>query len=348
MTALDEWAAIAAELEHPETAACPSCEQEQKVNKNGTIRKHKAAKTDVLPCVGSGAPVGVARIPRRSSAGFYKDPASGKLLRSVTTILNQGMAKEALFFWAAKVTAQAAMDRVSDMLRASRTAEGRDEFVKWLKMEPIRRRDERADLGSAVHRLIEARILGEPAPVHLTADPEMKPFIDHFNACVEEWEIRFLASEMVVAHDDDGYAGTLDYLFTSRLIAALLDLPADTIFPGDTKTGGELDATTYAGHVHGVYPTAGVQMAAYRKAPWGWLRDGTKIELPERADIGFILHLRPEGYRLYPARCGDDMYEVFQHARAMAEFETGLSKNVIGEALALPVLTTPATTRKIT
>ncbi|WP_433235373.1 hypothetical protein ACQPYK_25230 [Streptosporangium sp. CA-135522] len=333
--AADEWPEAEA-VAFPDVYLCPGeCKADQKVNKGGTIRKHKANKGDVLPCTGSGAPILTARIPRRSKAGFYKDHVSGVLLRSVTTILNQGSAHEALVFWAAKVTAETAMDNVVEMVAASRTEEGRAEFVKWLKQEPNRRKDERADVGSAVHKLVECKILGEPAPIRLLANPELRPYIDHFNRWVAEWEIDFEASEMVVAHYEDEYAGTLDYLFRSRKVAKKFGVSSDTIFAGDTKTGGELDGRTYDGNVHGVYPEAGLQMAAYRKAPWGWLRDGERIPLPPRHDMGVILHLRPEGYNLYPARCGDDMYEVFQTIRRIAEFSTGLAKNVIGEALTL-------------
>ena len=330
----------AAEAVFPEVYPCPGeeCKKTgklQRVNKTGRIRKHKANKGDVLPCSGSGAPILTARIPHRSKSGFYKDPISGVLLRSVTTILNQGMANEALTYWAAKVVAETAMDNVFQMLDAARTEEGRAEFIKWLKQEPDRRRDERADIGSAIHKLVECKILGEPAPVRLLANEDFKPYIAHFNRWVAEWEIDFEASEMVVAHYEDEYAGTLDYLFRSRPLAKKLGVPADTIFPGDTKTGGTLNGTTYSGHVHGVYPEAGLQMSAYRKAPWGWERDGTRIELPPRHDVGVILHLRPEGYNLYPARCGDDMYAIFQTIRKVAEFQTGMSKSVIGEPLTL-------------
>jgi hypothetical protein len=346
---LDGWAAAAkaaAMAETPEVAPCPGCTFERKVNaKSSTIRRHKAAKGDVLPCTGSGAPVGIARIPTRSKRGYYRDRETGEQLPAVTSLLGKGMSKDALFFWGAKVVAETAMERVGEMLRASRTPEEREEFVKWLKLEPIRRRDDRGDIGRAVHRLIEARILGEPPPVRIASNPEFRSYLAHFTECVETWQLNFIASEMVVADYDDKFAGTLDYLFRSPLVAAAVGLPVDTVFAGDTKTGGELDATTYSGHRHGVYPQAGAQMAAYCAAPWGWLRDGTKIHLPERAPIGIIMHLRPEGWRLYPARCGDDMYDVFMHAKFMAEFERRHSKNVIGEALTLPPTTT-TTNRK--
>ncbi|MEV4749013.1 hypothetical protein AB0K21_21765 [Streptosporangium sp. NPDC049248] len=336
--AADEWPEPEDVAAFPDVYPCPGEECKgklQKVNKGGTIRKHKVNKGDVLPCTGSGAPILTARIPRRSKAGFYKDPATGVLLRSVTTILNQGGGHEALAFWAAKVTAETAMDNVVEMVAASRTEEGRAEFIKWLKGEPNRRKDERADVGSAVHKLIECRILGEPAPIRLLANKSLTSYITHFHRWVKEWEIEFEASEMVVAHYEDGYAGTLDYLFRSPKVAKKLGVPADTIIPGDTKTGGTLNGTTYNGDVHGVYPEAGLQMSAYRKAPWGWERNGDRIELPPRHDVGVILHLRPEGYNLYPVRCGDDMYDMFQTVRRLAEFNTGLAKNVVGEPLTL-------------
>ncbi len=334
-----DWEDAAKEV-FPELYPCPGeeCKKKgklQKVNKTGRIRKHKTDKGDVLPCTGSGAPILTARIPRRSKSGFYKDPVTGVMLRSVTTILNQGSAHEALVYWAAKVTAETAMDNVFAMLDASRTEEGRAQFINWLKQEPNRRKDERADVGKAAHKLVECKILGEPAPVRLLANEELRPYIFHFNRWVTEWEIDFEASEMVVANYDEPYGGTLDYLFRSVPLARKLGVPEDTIFPGDTKTGGTLNGTTYDGSVHGVYAEAGLQMAAYRMAPWGWERDGTRIKLPPRHDIGVILHLRPEGYNLYPARCGDDMYEIFQTIRKVAEFNTGLAKNVIGEPLTL-------------
>ncbi|MEV4079187.1 hypothetical protein AB0J43_02690 [Nonomuraea fuscirosea] len=339
--ALAGWAAAAraAEQPLPEKFPCAACGIDRIVNaKSGTIRKHKAAKGDVLPCPGSGAPVLSARVPTRAR-GYYKDPKTGDRYPSVTTLLDKGMAKAALSFWSAKVVAEAAMDNLPAMLAASRTPEEREEFIKWLKNEPIRRRDDRGDIGRAVHRLIEARILGEPPPAQLASNPEFTPYIDHFHDAVRTWKLRFRASEMVVANPGENYGGTLDYIVTSPLLTEALNLPPRSLIMGDTKTGGELDQVVYSGHKHGVYPQAGAQMAAYRAAPVGWLRDGTRIDMPECAPIAVVLHLRPEGWRLYPARCGDDMFQVFKGAQFMADFETYRSKNVIGEALTPPTPT---------
>jgi hypothetical protein len=315
--------------------ACPGCSTFQATTKEGRIRKHGRP----APCAGSGQLVGEARIPQRAQ-GFYTDKVTGDKLRSVTTILNQGSPKEALIHWAGNLVADTALEYLPALVRASRTPERRKEAYDWLRRAHTRKKDERADIGSAVHALIEAHVLGEPVPAELAGDPEMVPYIRNFERFVAEWQITFTASEMVVANYDERYAGTLDYRLTSPLLAHVLDAPADAEFMGDTKTGGELDERTYEGDVKGVYPTAGVQMAAYRKAPYGWLRDGTRVKMPLAHEVGVVLHLRPEGYRLYPARCGDEVFEAFKAIRQVAEFMTGPSKSIIGAALS------PKTSRK--
>jgi hypothetical protein len=270
-------------------------------------------------------PTGPARIPKRSQ-GFYRDPETGDKLRSVTTIINQGVPKEALIFWAGNTVAQSAMDNLPKIVRASRTEGGRQEAYDWLRRAHTRKRDERADVGSAVHKLIEAHILGEPAPAALLDDPEMAPYLDHFQAFVRDFGVEFTASEAVVANYQHDYAGTLDW--TARLNTR----PDLGHLMGDTKTGGELDEK-------GVYPEAGLQMSAYRHTDTCWLRDGAKAPMPT-TDGGVVLHLRPEGYRLIPVRCDADVFAVFLHAKRVAEWSTDLAKTVVGQPLE-PTTTTP-------
>lgn len=318
----------------PTQATCPTCNRpDVQINKDGTLRKHKQG---TLYCAGSGQPIGEARIPRRSNSGFYKDHVTGELLRSVTTILSQGSPKEALIHWAGKLVAETAMEHLPQLVRASRNPATAKEMTDWLKRAHTRKKDERADLGTAVHNLIEAKVLNSPIPDAVANDPEMAPYVHHFEQFVTDWQIKFTASEMVVADYEHKFAGTLDYLLQSPLLAAALGCPPDMDIPGDTKTGGELDALTYDGNVHGVYPEAGVQMSAYRKAKYGWMRDGTRVEMPPRHSVGVVLHLRPQGYRLYPVACGDDVFEAFTFIRRVAEFQTGRAKSVVGPALQIP------------
>ncbi|MER7815591.1 hypothetical protein [Streptomyces sp. NPDC096153] len=281
------------------------------------------------------APTGTDRIPKPSQ-GWYRVKGTDLKLRRVTTILEQGCAKgDALTFWAGNLTAETAMTHLPRLVAASRTPEQRTEAYDWLRRAHVRKKDERGDVGKAVHKLIEAKVLGTPMPEELLDDEELAPFLDHFLRFLEEWQVTFEASEMVVGHEEEGYAGTLDYLLRSHLIAAALsqhlkvEVPPDAVLMGDTKTGGELD-------VKGVYPEASLQMAAYRKAPVAWLRDGTKVPMPDTFWAGVVLHLRPEGYRLIPAVADDAVYDAFLTVKRNAEWNSGLSKTVIHPALTLP------------
>jgi hypothetical protein len=276
------------------------------------------------------APTGPDRIPRPSQ-GWYRIPGTDTKLRRVTTILNQGFPKPQLVFWAANLTAEDAFNTLPALVRASLRPETRTDAYDWLRKGHIRKKDERGDIGTAVHDVIEAKVLGTPVPDALLSDPEIAPFIDNFLRFVDEWQITFEASEMTVGNITDGWAGKLDYLFRSTIIAALLKVAADTLFIGDTKTGGELDEK-------GVYPEAGAQMSAYRRAEVCWLRDGSQIPMPAVHDTGIVLHLRPEDYRVMPLKCGDDVYAVFRHVQQVAEFQRVLSKSVVGDALVLPTV----------
>jgi hypothetical protein len=277
------------------------------------------------------APTGTDRIPQ-PSAGWYRIPGTDTKLRRVTTILGQGFPKPQLVFWAANITAAAAFETLPTLVSASLWPAEREAAYDWLRKGHIRKKEERGDIGRAVHDLVEAHVLGTPVPEELLNDEEMAPFLENFLRFVKEWQITFEASEMTVGNLTDGWAGKLDYLFRSPLIARLLKVAADTLFIGDTKTGGELDEK-------GVYPEAGAQMAAYRRAEVAWLRDGSQIKMPAIHPVGIVLHLRPEGYRPMPLLCGDDVYEVFLHVKQVAEFQRVLSKTIVGEALSLPATT---------
>lgn len=278
------------------------------------------------------APTGTDRIPQPSQ-GWYRVPGTDTKLRRVTTILSQGFPKPQLVFWAANLTAADAFATLPTLVHASLRPAEKEAAYDWLRKGHVRKKDERGDIGRAVHDVIEAKVLGTSIPDALLNDQELAPYIDNFLQFVDQWQITFEASEMTVGNFDDGWAGKLDYLFRSPIIARLLKVAADTLFIGDTKTGGELDEK-------GVYPEAGAQMAAYRRARVCWLRDGSTVPMPAVHSTGIVLHLRPEGFRVMPLLCGDDVYEVFLHVQQVAEFQRVLSKSVVGEALALPTPTT--------
>jgi len=293
-------------------------------------------------------------IPARQGNGYYADHSTGDRLRSVTTILSGGVPKPGLVHWAGNMCTDSAIENLPALVAASRFPEQLEELRAWIRKAHTRKKDERAEVGSAVHAIVESRILGTTPPSTVTVGeeewaldgPELAPFVANFLRFEEEWEPAWTASEMVVANPEHGYAGTLDYTIgegriSEALRAAGFEVAAGVDVMGDTKTGGEWDRITSAGHVHGVYPEAGLQMSAYRRASVCWLRDGSRVPMPATAQVGIVLHLRPEGYRLYPTRCGELEYSYFRHAQMVDEWSSRISSAradapVIGKALEVP------------
>jgi len=275
------------------------------------------------------APTAAAALVRVKSRGYYKDTETGEKYTSVTTILGRNIVKGGLVPWAANTVARCAMDNLPYLARAARIVADRVDAYNWLRAAADRTKEDRKDIGGAVHDLIEHRVLGTPVPAETRDSEEMAPYLAHFEQFVSDWRVEFTASEMVVGHHDHLYAGTLDFLLRSPLIAAALGVPAHLEIPGDTKTGGELDTK-------GVYPEAALQMSAYSHAQFAQLRDGSRVPMPPTAAKGVVLHLRPEGYRLIEANVGDDVFAEFIALRGIdARWTTGLSKHVIGRVLDL-------------
>lgn len=246
--------------------------------------------------------------PSRDRYGYYRLGDGLKLL-SVTTIIAKGVPKPALVPWAARQVAEAAMESLPKLLRA-RGAKARTEAITWLSNAAEQKRDNAADLGSAIHKQVEAIVLGTSAP---TPTPEEAPFVAAFRRFLDEWQPRFEASEMVVAHPEHGWAGTLDWIATLPRLGEALVL-------GDNKTG------------KGVYAEAALQLAAYRRATTAFVRDGVEVAMPDTGGA-VVLHLRPDGYRLIPVQTGDDVYTAFLHAAATARWAAGDAKTVLGEPL---------------
>lgn len=287
-----------------------------------------------------------APLERVKSKGYYKDTATGEKYTSVTTILGRTVSKgEALTIWAANTVARCAMNHLPYLTRSSRDEAGRVDAYKWLKGAAARKRDERKEVGGAVHSLIEHRVLGTPVPAEVRENEELAPYLANFERFVRDWKVTFTASEMVVLSVEHGYAGTLDYLFTSPLIARELGTDPKLEHCGDIKTGGELDERTMAGDLKGVYPEAALQEAAYSHAQFAQLRDGRRVPMPPVAEMGMVLHLRPEGYRVVPVRIDEATFAAFlSFARLDAQWTTGSAKTVVGQPLANP--TDPTTDTK--
>lgn len=251
--------------------------------------------------------------PKRAK-GWYTLPDGSKHL-SVTTIKANGIPLD-LTGWAGWEAGWLAMESLPKLVR-TRGYNERRKLAYWLGQAAERKKSEAGELGTAVHKLIEAEILGQPA-----AKPteEQQPFVDAFHRFMDLEQPEFEAIELVVANPADGWAGTVDAYLTLPNIG-----PALTC--GDWKTSAK------------IHSEFALQLAAYQRATIGWLKDGTEI-VPPKTESAVVIHIRPDakgyedtGYRIVPLDTSDAVYECFLNARRTAlEWVYGLEKTVVGEA----------------
>lgn len=263
---------------------------------------------------------------RKTSKGrTYQHPITGETAWSVTTLMDGGIPKPALVGWAARTVAEYAAAnhrQLSGMLSAVRVSKD-DQYrtvtsdpeaiaaaVDWLKGAPYRDKQRKADIGTAIHQRIEARILGTPMP---EPPEELRARLEHFEAFERAFRPEWILSEATVWNRTESYAGTLDWI--ARI--------GNTVVLGDTKSGKD------------VYPEVAVQLAAYQRAEFVLMPDGSEEPMPA-TDGACVLHLTDEGYRLVPVHVTEDTYRTFLHCREMFRWQDEFSKSALGLDLMAP------------
>lgn len=227
----------------------------------------------------------------------------GREYPSVTTILGATVPKPALVGWAARATAEWAVDHRDEWTDLS----DRQAAVDLLKGAPFRDRDRAADVGSAVHHYAERIAKGETVT---DAPEDVVPFIPHFARFLDEWKPSYIETEATVFSVEMGYAGTLD---------AIARIPGLGVVLLDTKTSRS-----------GVFAETALQLAAYEAADFIGRNDGiTQDEMPD-VDATVVLHLRPDGYRLVPLRVDAETHRQWRRCVGMYRYITGPHETTVG------------------
>jgi len=232
----------------------------------------------------------------------------GERYWSVTTITSQGVPKPALLPWGIKCVAEGAAD-LADQLPAL-VAKDREAAIKMLKALPYTKTEKAANLGTLVHAAIEAHRLGKPAP---PPPADVAAYMVGFEQFLTDFQPEYLATEAPVFSRTQKYAGTLDAIVRMRL--PLDEKPGTFII--DAKSG------------KGVYPEAGLQLAAYRHAEFIGLPDGSEQAMP-KVDGTLVLHLTADGYRLIDVRTDDTVFQSFLFVREVFRFLEETSKTILG------------------
>jgi hypothetical protein len=230
---------------------------------------------------------------------------------SVTNALN-GLPKDALPRWAAKLVAEHAVDhfRALDEMMAEGDRNG---AINWLKAAPWAKRDDAADTGTAVHLVAELYIEGKVEEAEAIAKDLDKSGqakarqVMHF---FREVPLRIDMSEAVVYNDTFKYAGTLD------LIGTILDDELLKLWPGmdlapltlvlDIKTG------------KGVYDEVALQLAAYRYAEKVVELESATLEPMIETQGGGVIHVTEDGWELIPVDTSKETFRKFCRTLALS------------------------------
>lgn len=284
-------------------------------------------------------------VPLVGAVDDVKPEAGDERFWSVTTIIG-ALDKPALVQWSAIETAKAAVDHL-DVVQARLRNEGRDSAIEYLKGARFRRpagQRTAADLGTAVHAACEEYALTGIRP---TVDDEVRPFLRQFDKFLDEYQPRYVATEVTVYHPTYGYAGTADGFMEVSGQRLILDY----------KTSR--DSFDWKGNPKGPYPEVALQLAAYRHASMAavWrarrmeqnrrryylLSDAEKaaaVPVPE-VDGGVVVYLTPERYGVYPIRCDESVWESFLYVIEAARWSFETAKHVIGNPMLAPHPTVP-------
>lgn len=262
--------------------------------------------------------------------GYYLDGTEIKG-RGVTTLLGNGFPKNALQYWAAKEVATAAVDERDIWEPLAERA--RDAAWEYLKEAPFRDRDAAARRGTEVHRLAEQLQSGQEVEV-----PEpLAGHVDSYLSFRDDWQPEDEIVEGVVVNRTQIYMGTFDSIATLPGFAEVASRQLRTEVTGDRVL---YDIKTSRS---GVYPEVALQLAAYRYAET-FLDDpdGETEEQPmPEVDACAVLHVRADGYDLYPVLADQRAFRAFLYVVQTANFigtwkDPGWGSTLIGETLPAP------------
>jgi len=253
---------------------------------------------------------------------WYVHPTTGEMWPSITNALSVSIAKPALVPWAVKLTAEAAVQRVPQLVASMLTSRCKpkrvadecgecfDCHVKQIKRVHREVQEKASDLGTRAHAWAENHVLG----LAQIPDPEVEPFGQQFLRFVEDFGVDITkdieASEATVINRKVGYAGTGDLWLRlraqgqARKVLSLIDIKTST-------TRGALE----------VYPEHGEQLAALANGETLLLDDGTEVPAPKGIKAHYVLSLRPDSYALVPYPLHGsigDCFDAFKGALANA------------------------------
>lgn len=241
---------------------------------------------------------------------------------SVTSITEGGIPKPFLIGWAAKKSAECAVDD-HDLIGAMLAKkDGERMALDHVKGARFRDRDTKADRGTIVHAAVESYLAGKPmskddleerltdARIPRSMWKSTAGMVAGAMEFLFEHEPEILYSEATVYSREHSYAGTPDLVVRMRV--------------GKSKRPVIVDYKTSKA----IYDETSLQLCAYSRADFVGLNDGTEKPLPREIKDGIAVRPMASGrYEPVAFALTDDLFDVFLAARTVA-----LGQNVIAGA----------------
>lgn len=243
----------------------------------------------------------------RGGSRYYIHPDTGEQVPGVTSILNMEP-KPFLVGWAAKLAAEAAVEAI-DVL-PTMVEKDRQGAIDYLKGASKRFTSRAGEVGTAAHSIFERLSLGEEVGF---VGEEMEPYRIHFLDFLEKCQPEFHHVEATVWNATHGYAGSFDAVATLLGASAVVDYK--------TTRSGVHDSTAW-------------QTAAYRHAEVLLEDSGRMLPMPETAG-GLVVHIRPEGWQIFPVDAGEESFADFLTLReAHRRLKEQGRRTLVGRAIA--------------
>lgn len=249
---------------------------------------------------------------REHGRGHSYIDANGAKVPGVTTIIKDGVPKQALIRWAGNTVAAHAVDRWDELSELPIS-----ERLKRLQGAPNADRNAAGIRGTKLHKLGVRLVAGE----EVTYPDDLAGHVEAYVRFLDEWNVQPILAEAVVFSHRYGYAGTLDLL-------------ADLIDPDDPSriVRWLIDIKTARS---GVFGENGLQLAGYRFADVYLNDSGVEQPMPEVTHTG-VVHVRSDGYELVPVTAGQVEHRFFLHAYQVKRF-CDSARDLVGDALLPPI-----------
>jgi hypothetical protein len=218
----------------------------------------------------------------------YRDV--NKHMPGVTTVIKWSEDQQGLIAWNGRKAAERAVEQPEEWNRRLRL-DGQEAAVKWIAQAGNDDRDAKGLKGSDLHDVAFRMSLGE-MPQFLY--PDIKWMAEQVLLFWDEFDVTPMMSEVRLANRTVGYCGTTD---SQAIVPKYGELPV--IIDYKTAEKAYIKPDRYWG-------SHAMQLAAYSHAEvMFWDADddaglpGLEADmLPLNQNIGLILHVRPEGYKL--------------------------------------------------